>query len=85
MWSSAETSLRRMRQCQADLAENGIDLVGTGERTMRLLARQHLDYFQLMLGYDARLREVVALALRLKEPRAPEVSLPNRPPIPRAR
>ena len=85
MPSSAATSLQRMRRCQSDLAANGIHLAGRGDRTMRLLVRRHLDYFQLMLGYDARPREVVALAQRLKDPRPLAVSLPNRPSIPRAR
>jgi len=85
MRSSAATSLQRMRRCQSDLAANGIRLAGTGDRTMRLLVRRHLDYFQLMLGYDARPREVVALAQRLKDMRVPRISLPSRPPTPRAR
>ena len=69
MASSAATSLRRMRRCQSDLAANGIDLAGTGERTMRVLVRRHLEYFQLMLGFDAGPREVVALARRMTDPR----------------
>ena len=85
MPSSAATSLQRMRRCQSDLAANGIDLAGRGERTMRLLVRKHLEYFQLMLGYDARPGEVVALARRLKDLRARAVSLPNRRPIPPTR
>lgn len=68
MPSSAAASLQRMRRCQSDLAANGIDLAGKGERTMRVLVRRHLDYFQLMLGYDAGPREIVALARRLGEP-----------------
>ena len=63
---SAETSLKRMRRCQADLAAHGIDLAGTRGRAMRVLVRRHLDYFQMMLGYDAGTREVVALARRLR-------------------
>ena len=66
MAPSAETKLRRMGQCGSDLARNGIDLVGSGERGIALLVRRHLDYFQLMLGYDAGPREVVALAKRLR-------------------
>lgn len=61
---SAETSCKRMGQCVSDLARNGIDLSRTGERATRLLVRRHLDYFQLMLGYDARPHEVIALAKR---------------------
>ena len=69
MPASAATSLERMRRCQSDLAANGIDLARIGARAMRVLVQQHLDYFQLMLGYDAAPREVIALAQRLKDPR----------------
>jgi hypothetical protein len=69
MSSSAETSLKRMGRCVSDLASNGIDLAGAGERAMRRLVRRHLDYFQLMLGYDAGPREVIALAKRLRSGR----------------
>ena len=69
MPASAATSLKRMRQCQSDLAANGINLARAGERTLRMLVRRHLDYFQLMLGYDAGPRVVIALAQRLKHPR----------------
>ena len=66
MSPSAETSLKRMGRCESDLARNGIDLAGSGERAIAMLVRRHLDYFQLMLGYDAGPREVVALAKRLR-------------------
>ena len=69
MAPSTETSLKRMGRCVSDLARNGIDLAGTGRRAMRLLVRRHLDYFQLMLGFDAGPREVVALVERLTGPR----------------
>ena len=64
-----ETGLVRMRQCQSDLALNGIDLAGAGKQAVRLLVRRHLDYFQLMLGYDAGPREIVALVERLSRRR----------------
>jgi hypothetical protein len=67
MSPSAERSLKRMGQCESDLARNGIDLTGTGVRAMRLLVRRHLEYFQLMLGYDASPREVIALATCLRD------------------
>ena len=66
MSPSAEMSLKRMGRCESDLARNGIDLAGSGERAVGRLVRRHLDYFQLMLGYDAGPREVIALAKRLK-------------------
>jgi hypothetical protein len=49
-----------------DLAANGIELAGARAGAMRLLVRRHLDYFQLMLGYDAGPREIMALAKRLR-------------------
>ena len=69
MSALAATRLNRMGRCESDLARNGIDLLGAGERAMRLLVRRHLDYFQLMLGYDAGPREVIALAKRLSSER----------------
>ena len=70
MSAVAAVHLDRMGRCETDLARNGIDLLGAGERAMRLLIRRHLDYFQLMLGYDAGPGEVVALAKRLKSARS---------------
>ena len=61
MSPASESSLRRMRLCERDLKRNGIDLATTDVRGMRLLVRRHLDYFQLLLGYDAGVREVIAL------------------------
>jgi len=69
MSALAATRLNRMGRCESDLARNGIDLLGAGERAMRLLVRRHLDYFQLMLGYDAGPREVIALAKGLSSER----------------
>ena len=69
MSPSIETTLQRMGRCEADLAANGIELTSARGGAMRLLVRQHLDYFQLMLGYDAGPREIMALAKRLKSPR----------------
>ena len=67
MTPTLETRIKRMLECESDLAANGIHLARSGKRAMRLLVRIHLDYFQLMLGYDAAPREVIALAQRLKE------------------
>ena len=59
-----------MRLCERDLKSNGIDLAVADEGAMRLFVRQHLDYFQLMLGYDAAPREVIALENRLRSRRS---------------
>jgi hypothetical protein len=47
--------------CRSDLLANGIDLAHAGHESLRRLARLHLDYFQLMLGYDFTPAEIVAL------------------------
>ena len=68
MTTTAER-LYRMRLCELDLGRNGIDLAGSGVRGLRLLVWLYLDYFQLMLGYDAAPREVIALENRLRSRR----------------
>ena len=67
--STVERRLRRMRRCELDLKRNGIDLADADVRATRLLVRRHLDYFQLMLGYDAGPGEVIALENRLRRRR----------------
>ena len=58
---SPEIRLRRVRACRADMSDNGIDLTGRTYRELCKVVRRHLGYFQMMLGYEADLREVVAL------------------------
>jgi hypothetical protein len=55
------TKQLRGSACRADLRDNGIDLEQLDPGVAREFIRQNLDYFQLMLGYDAREREVYAL------------------------
>ena len=55
------TKLRRLSACRSDLLDNGIDLDRPDHRRLCGLVRRHLEYFQLMLGFDAGLREIVAL------------------------
>ena len=50
-----------MGACRWDLGANGIDVTRKDARGLRRLAETHLDYFQLMLGYDATTREIVTL------------------------
>ena len=45
----------------ADLAHHGINLTDARGVALRRLVRVHLEYFQLMLGYDARPAEIVEL------------------------
>jgi hypothetical protein len=65
---SHESKLSRVAACRSDLRDNGIDLYGRGHRRLAGLVRRHLGYFQLMLGYDVDLREVVTL---LQDTRGP--------------
>jgi hypothetical protein len=50
--------------CVIDLRNNGIDLSGADTRRIRQVVHQHLDYFQMMLGGEPGVREVVALIER---------------------
>ena len=61
MLPSRKTQLNRMTACLSDLTENGINPDALGPRALCDLARRNLEYFQTMLGYEAGLREVVAL------------------------
>ena len=61
MLPSRKTQLNRMSACRSDLKDNGINPDTLGPRALCDLTRRNLEYFQSMLGYDAGLREVVAL------------------------
>jgi len=61
MMPSHATRLTRLAVCRSDLLENGIDLARADLRTLSQLVRRHLDYLQLMLGWDAGVREIVEL------------------------
>ena len=67
MAPSQRTRLNRISACRSDLADNGIELDGSGPRTVCDLARRNLEYFQCMLGYEAGLREVVGLLEQTRE------------------
>jgi hypothetical protein len=56
-----KTQLTRLAACRSDLLENGIDLAPADLRRLCQLVRRHLDYLQLMLGWDAGVREIVGL------------------------
>jgi hypothetical protein len=68
MFPSAKTRLQRIKRCASDLAGHGIRLKSAGRREIGQLIRRHLDYFQLMLGYDAAPMEIIALVERLRSP-----------------
>jgi hypothetical protein len=59
MRPSDDLQLDRVRECVADLAINGIDLIDDEE--IREVVYDNLDYFQLMLGCDAEPAEVITL------------------------
>ena len=47
--------------CVSDLRDNGIDLTHADDGRVRQVVREHIDYFQLMLGYDSDPGEIVEL------------------------
>ena len=51
----------RMESCISDLSENGINLIGADDHRLAQVVREHLEYFQLMLGYDSDPEEVLGL------------------------
>jgi len=61
MAPSYRTKLGRMSACRADLLDNGIDLARADLRALCRLVTRHLDYLQLMLGWEAGPREIVGL------------------------
>jgi hypothetical protein len=66
MLPSRRNQLNRITACRSDLTDNGINPDALGPRALCDLARRNLEYFQSMLGYDAGLREVVALIDRTR-------------------
>ena len=66
MFPPMKTRLTRMAACRSDLSDNGIDADTLGDRALAAMARRNLEYFQAMLGYDAGLREVIALMARTR-------------------
>ena len=58
-----------VRRSLADLATEGLDLVGLPEQRVRELVREHLDYFQMMVGPSCPAEEGDILAVVLSERR----------------
>ena len=73
--------LARIRACCADLLNNGIDLSTLDPPRLHALVREHLGYFQAMLGDDSSERDVVALLRRqrLRPRRHVPAIVPMRP------
>jgi hypothetical protein len=61
MMPSQQTRLDRIHSCLSDLSDNGIELVRADERQLERLVYEHLEYFQLMLGYDSDIDEIIEL------------------------
>ena len=61
MIPSHEARLHRIGACISDLSRNGIHLLDVNVGTRFKLVQQHLDYFQLMLGYDTDPDEILQL------------------------
>lgn len=61
MMPTAKLQRTRIATCIADLSDNGIQLADADDRRLKQVVREHLEYFQLMLGYDSDVAEVIAL------------------------
>lgn len=61
MLSMSQVRLDRIRTCVSDLRDNGINLIGADDDRLAQVVRQHLEYFQLMLGDDSEADEVLEL------------------------
>ena len=61
-----DTIAAGVRRSLADLSGEGLDLVGLPEHRVRELIRQHLDYFQMMIGLScpAGQQEILIAVLR---------------------
>jgi hypothetical protein len=68
MTPSFNARLGLIRSCVEDLRVNGIDLAGADVCRIEQVVHQHLDYFQLMLGYEPEAPEVVSLIRQEVEP-----------------
>ena len=64
MMPTRKIRLHRIRSCIADLADNGIQLRGANDHQLVQVVRDHLEYFQMMLGYDSDAAEVLDLIRR---------------------
>ena len=72
MLPSTRTRVARLAACRSDLLDNGIDLDRRDPRERVAFVRRNLDYFRCVLGYEADLREVMAMIERHPGPSAIE-------------
>ena len=68
MTRSRRARLGLIHDCVVDLRNNGIDLSAADPRRIREVVRQHLDYFQMMLGGEPAAGEVISLIERDTHP-----------------
>ena len=61
MLPTQEKRLSRIGDCITDLSENGIEVSSADDLGLNRVIRDHLEYFQLMLGYDSDPEEVLLL------------------------
>ena len=61
MLPTPESRRLRIDTCISDLTENGINVMTADDRHLGAFVREHIDYFQLMLGYDTDPKEVLEL------------------------
>lgn len=71
MMPTAKLQRTRIATCIADLSNNGIELSHADNKRLRQVVREHLEYFQLMLGYDSDPAEVLQL-LKSRQTRVTE-------------
>jgi hypothetical protein len=61
MIPSQSAQERCILACVSDLRSNGIDLTHADDGRVRQVVREHIDYFQLMLGYDPEAGEIIEM------------------------
>lgn len=61
MLPTQATRLNRIASCISDLSQNGINLLEADETQRDRMVREHIEYFQLMLGYDSDASEILSL------------------------
>lgn len=68
MMPTQQVCLERIRSCISDLSQNGINVAAVDDRHRARLVKEHLEYFQLMLGYDSDPAEILALLKQQSKP-----------------
>ena len=58
---------QRIDACICDLSAHGIELKGASDYQLADVVRDHLDYFQFMLGYDSSPKQVLAMLRRCQK------------------